>query len=62
VKVDFSRQVKEKEGEQSSFKKMEYVEDVEDVEEKCLQVPGLNPSHSGHHGGYTNHLTRSTNE
>jgi len=59
VKVDFSRQMKKTVGETSSIKKIEYVEDTKCEEitvEKCLPVPGLNPSHSGHHRGYTRQL------
>jgi len=59
VKVDFTRQMKKTVGETSSIKKIEYVEDTKCEEitvEKCLPVPGLNPSHSGLHRGYTRRL------
>ena len=59
VKVDFTRQMKKTVGETSSIKRIEYVEDTKCEEitvEKCLSVPGLNPSHSGLHRGYTRRL------
>merc|ERR1719188_1953852 len=59
VKVDFTRQMKKTVGETSSIKKIEYVEDTKCEEitvEKCLPVPGLNPSLSGLHRGYTRQL------
>merc|ERR1719188_2793411 len=54
VTVDLTKQVKKKEVETVSVEKMNFVNDTNCEEitvEKCLPVPLLNPSHSGHHRG-----------